>query len=456
MKRDTTISSLLEISQENERTHSSHKECGACEEVEELVKFCKTCQASLCRKCSHTHAKFKVCRKADLISVRAMEVQTRSRSLVDKSIGEIDSLLTTFKSYMTKTLGNKVKEEIQFHVDDILTDIEIKRIQLFDEVDSYYASKADMIQKRTNELHRNQATLVSLTDKLKNINLEASVEVETKVKQAKAEIDKGAECIKSFDAFQKELLDDVVFEKNQMKKDCEIGHIMPYLAKDVDTNDGEVIQLNAWTSFLFTHDTDFLTRETRKKAKALGMLEDDKHAPKQGQGQGGLRSTLKAQNNTGTRDENVSASNSQTGRGCRGGRGSGRNARMETNKYDYLPPSPCVFVRSLSAQAGEQDLVNSLDGFGNISDIKLIPSKRQALVEFVNIEEAINCVEYNQNSPIYCAGHPAFFNYSTSTHIVRQGRDRDSYQDRDQDRDHDRDWDRWLSYCNNPSDHNFY
>ena len=123
-----------------------------------------------------------------------------------------------------KTFGDKVKQEIQCHVDDILTDIEIKRIQLFDQVDNYYASKTDMIQKRKNELHRKQTTLVSLTDTLKKINLEASVEVATKVKQAAAEIVKGTDFIKVFDVFEKEISDGFVFDKNQMKKDCEIGH----------------------------------------------------------------------------------------------------------------------------------------------------------------------------------------------------------------------------------------
>jgi len=85
------------------------------------------------------------------------------------------------------------------------------------------------------------------------------------------------------------------------------------------------------------------------------------------------------------------------------------------------PPSPCVHVRALSEQAIEGDLVEAVQHFGQVRDVMMMPRKRQALIEFENIAGAKNCVDYSQSAPIYCAGQPAFFNYSTSQKILRNG-----------------------------------
>jgi len=84
-------------------------------------------------------------------------------------------------------------------------------------------------------------------------------------------------------------------------------------------------------------------------------------------------------------------------------------------------PSPCVHVRALSEQAIEGDLVEAVQHFGTVRDVMMMPRKRQALVEFESLDGARNCVTYSQSAPIYCAGQPAFFNYSTSEHIKRPG-----------------------------------
>lgn len=50
-----------------------------------------------------------------------------------------------------------------------------------------------------------------------------------------------------------------------------------------------------------------------------------------------------------------------------------------------------------------------------------MPFKRQALVEFEDIESSKKCVTFAAEEPVYIAGQQAFFNYSTSKRITRPG-----------------------------------
>lgn len=49
----------------------------------------------------------------------------------------------------------------------------------------------------------------------------------------------------------------------------------------------------------------------------------------------------------------------------------------------------------------------------------MMPFKRQALVEFENLDSADRCVTYGAKEAVYIAGQQAFFNYSTSKRITR-------------------------------------
>ncbi|TKC36845.1 hypothetical protein EI555_006149, partial [Monodon monoceros] len=53
--------------------------------------------------------------------------------------------------------------------------------------------------------------------------------------------------------------------------------------------------------------------------------------------------------------------------------------------------------------------------------VMMMPFKRQALVEFENIDSAKECVTFAADEPVYIAGQQAFFNYSTSKRITRPG-----------------------------------
>lgn len=55
------------------------------------------------------------------------------------------------------------------------------------------------------------------------------------------------------------------------------------------------------------------------------------------------------------------------------------------------------------------------------SYVVMMPKKRQALVEYEDMNGSCNAVTYAAENQVYIAGHPAFINYSTSQKISRPG-----------------------------------
>ncbi|NXJ85839.1 HNRLL protein, partial [Trogon melanurus] len=102
----------------------------------------------------------------------------------------------------------------------------------------------------------------------------------------------------------------------------------------------------------------------------------------------------------------------------RGGGFSGGDAGGSHHKVSV---SPVVHVRGLCESVVEADLVEALEKFGTICYVMMMPFKRQALVEFENVESAKKCVTFAADEPVYIAGQQAFFNYSTSKRITRPG-----------------------------------
>ncbi|XP_041863822.1 heterogeneous nuclear ribonucleoprotein L isoform X1 [Melanotaenia boesemani] len=97
---------------------------------------------------------------------------------------------------------------------------------------------------------------------------------------------------------------------------------------------------------------------------------------------------------------------------------------MTTESYDdpHKPlPSPVVHIRGLVDGVMESDLVEALQEFGAISYVVMMPKKRQALVEYEDMNGSCNAVTYAAENQVYIAGHPAFINYSTSQKISRPG-----------------------------------
>ncbi|XP_061084462.1 heterogeneous nuclear ribonucleoprotein L-like [Conger conger] len=84
-----------------------------------------------------------------------------------------------------------------------------------------------------------------------------------------------------------------------------------------------------------------------------------------------------------------------------------------------MSPSPVVHVRGLCEAVVEADLVQALERFGTICYVMMMPFKRQALVEFEDLDGADRCVSCGASEAVCVAGQQAFFNYSTSQRITR-------------------------------------
>ncbi|KAJ7421849.1 heterogeneous nuclear ribonucleoprotein L like protein [Willisornis vidua] len=104
----------------------------------------------------------------------------------------------------------------------------------------------------------------------------------------------------------------------------------------------------------------------------------------------------------------------------RGG-GGGFSGADAGGSHHKVSVSPVVHVRGLCESVVEADLVEALEKFGTICYVMMMPFKRQALVEFENVESAKKCVTFAADEPVYIAGQQAFFNYSTSKRITRPG-----------------------------------
>lgn len=101
--------------------------------------------------------------------------------------------------------------------------------------------------------------------------------------------------------------------------------------------------------------------------------------------------------------------------------GTPRGAAHKDNGEDLhrLSPSPVVHVRGLCEAVVEADLIDALQKFGSICYVMMMPFKRQALVEFSDVESANQCVSSGAKKTVYIAGQQAYFNYSTSKRITR-------------------------------------
>lgn len=65
--------------------------------------------------------------------------------------------------------------------------------------------------------------------------------------------------------------------------------------------------------------------------------------------------------------------------------------------------------------------ISSLNMYVLCSYVVVMPKKRQALVEYEDMNGSSTAVTYAADNQVYIAGHPAFINYSTSQKISRPG-----------------------------------
>ncbi|XP_043913411.1 heterogeneous nuclear ribonucleoprotein L-like [Protopterus annectens] len=123
----------------------------------------------------------------------------------------------------------------------------------------------------------------------------------------------------------------------------------------------------------------------------------------------------------GGNEETFSGSEQYSGNGESEGHGRAQGYyREDVNEGQHkVSVSPVVHVRGLCESVVEADLIESLERFGTICYVMMMPFKRQALVEFEDEESAQRCVSTSANEAVYIAGQQAFFNYSTSKKITR-------------------------------------
>jgi len=82
-----------------------------------------------------------------------------------------------------------------------------------------------------------------------------------------------------------------------------------------------------------------------------------------------------------------------------------------------MDPSPVVHVRALHRDIIEADIWDSLSVWGKITNIFMMSTKHQALVEFEREESARNLVYTAQNQVVNIRSYPTLFNFSKSKKI---------------------------------------
>ena len=204
LKRDSTIASLIALTNDNKKGQRNLKECGFCEEVETLLNFCNRCELSLCKNCSRTHPKASACTLDDLVSLE--EIFRSKVNLAKLKLIECEQFSNKILSQK-----QKVKNSIQQHVNDILSIVESKKLQLLDEVDIYFDNKMDIFQN------------IGLQDKMSSLNTCLIESMKThNVDAIEVELDETGNCLKRASSLET-LKSSIVFDKGT--QDIHIGGI---------------------------------------------------------------------------------------------------------------------------------------------------------------------------------------------------------------------------------------
>lgn len=82
-------------------------------------------------------------------------------------------------------------------------------------------------------------------------------------------------------------------------------------------------------------------------------------------------------------------------------------------------PSYVVHARNLVDNITESEVYDALEKYGQINEIFLLPKKRQALVEFDDIDSAMASVDESNDQGIFIGGVQCYLNFSTSQKIIK-------------------------------------
>lgn len=66
--------------------------------------------------------------------------------------------------------------------------------------------------------------------------------------------------------------------------------------------------------------------------------------------------------------------------------------RPRIEDWDALEPSPVLHVRDLPEHTLEMDLIRHFERFGRVREVSMMPNRGQALVEYIDINDAKNVV----------------------------------------------------------------
>lgn len=83
------------------------------------------------------------------------------------------------------------------------------------------------------------------------------------------------------------------------------------------------------------------------------------------------------------------------------------------------PPSRVVHIRNLNDQVTEPDVKRELLRFGHINKTLFMYRKRQALVEYEELQSAVKCVTEAAKSCVRIVGTPVYINYSPYNNLTK-------------------------------------
>lgn len=112
-------------------------------------------------------------------------------------------------------------------------------------------------------------------------------------------------------------------------------------------------------------------------------------------------------------DEQSSDGRNWTNHGDGGGGGGGYRPRREH------APSKVVHIRNLNDTVVEADVKNDLARFGHINKTLFMYKKRQALVEYEDLQSAIKCVSEASKFSVRVGGTPAYINFSPYNNLTK-------------------------------------
>lgn len=82
-------------------------------------------------------------------------------------------------------------------------------------------------------------------------------------------------------------------------------------------------------------------------------------------------------------------------------------------------PSKVVHIRNLNDTVTEADVKRDLSRFGHINKTLFMYKKRQALVEYDDLQSAVRCVSEAAKFNVRIGGSPAYINYSPYNNLTK-------------------------------------